>query len=264
MGKFKYKVGVIGYGNMAGCIIGGAICRNVLQKDKIAIYDIDKEKTGVLGFCAAESIQEICLSCEYILISVKPQHFPEVLSKMQNHENVFITIMAGVPTSVIGNCLKTDKIARCMPNTPCLIGEGAMGLFLGNLNGMQRDFIRNLFLSCGQVLEIAEEKINAVTAVSGSGPAYFYAFIKAVVETGVKLGLEFDTAKQLALQTAIGAAEMIRRADCDIDTLIERVCSKGGTTIQAVDFLKENNLSGLVEEAMMRCYQKAEQMERGN
>ena len=174
--------------------------------------------------------------------------------------------MAGLKKSTIKNALGVGliKVARCMPNLPCSIGSGAMGIDMSDYNDNVDDtqFITMLFSCLGTVLSLPEEKLNAVTGISGSGPAYVFMFIDSLIDAGVKQGLTRDEATTLALQTVIGGAEMIQNSDKSIEELIMSVCSKGGTTIEAVKTLEENNFRGIVNKAVEACVKRSEELSR--
>lgn len=258
--KFNRKLGIIGYGNMASCMVGAAIKQNVIEKKDILIYDINPNKAKADGLEATGNCGDIA-NCKYILLSVKPQSADDVFQHFNGNGNAVITIMAGISTATVQAGLGDVTVARCMPNTPCLIGRGAIGAYFGNLNADDKEFVFKLLAASGTVVEVEEGLLNAVTAVSGSGPAYFYYFIKAIIDSGVKFGLTYETSKQLSIHTAIGAAEMILNSDEDIELLIDRVCSKGGTTVQAIDCFRENNLEDIVSLALQKCHKRAFELE---
>ena len=175
------------------------------------------------------------------MFAVKPQNLNDVLSVIKGCDcEKFISIMAGVKKQKIKSVFLNAKVARCMPNTPCSIGCGAVGLDISEFSGDDAGFIVNLLQSIASVSLVGEDKLNAVTGISGSAPAYFYLFLKGIIDAGVKNGLSYDEAKKLATSTMIGAGKMVENnPDKDIEQLIDAVCSKGGTTIEAVKVYKE-------------------------
>lgn len=149
-----------------------------------------------------------------------------------------------------------------MPNLPCSIGSGMMGVDMTDFNKSPDDteFISKLFDCMGTVLSIEESKMDAVTGISGSGPAYVFMFIDSLIDAGVKQGLTKDEAKVLAVQTVLGGAETVLHSSENLSDLIMRVCSKGGTTIEAVKVLEENNFRGIVNDAVDACVKRSKEL----
>ena len=154
------------------------------------------------------------------------------------------------------------KVARCMPNLPCAAGFGMMGVDMSdyNKNTDDTDFISNLFGCLGQVLSVPEDKLDAVTGISGSGPAYTFIFIDSLIDAGVKQGLTRDEAKLLAMQTVWGSCSMLMEDDRPLSELIMSVCSKGGTTIEAVKVFEQNNFRGIVSDAVAACVKRSKEL----
>lgn len=263
--KYDYKLGIIGYGNMAKAIINGACKSNVCKNSEILIFDISKESINQAinkGFNVTEEIINISKKCKYILLSVKPQSFENVANNIKNslNNNVFISIMAGVKKEKIHNNLKNITVCRCMPNTPALLLSGMTALDTSELQNEDKDFIIKLFNSVGETIELNESYMNGVTAVSGSGPAYVYKFIKSFINSAQELGFDYSQAKQLVVTTVTGAAKMIKNSDMDINILIDKVCSKGGTTIEGVKALDDNNFENTINTCVKAAYKRAEEL----
>lgn len=265
--KKKFKLGVIGGGFMAQAIISGVIKSKTLNKKQIAISDVNEtiiQKFTKNGIMAISSNEYILQNCEFVLFAVKPQSLNEVIKLQNNFNNLkLISIMAGIKKDRLKELFPNSLVARAMPNTPCSLGLGAVGLDLSDYaENNDRIFIENIFNSLAKVVVVPEEKLNAVTGISGSSPAYFYLFIKALVDVGVKNGLTYDEAKVLATATMKGSAEMIfANTDKSLDELINAVCSKGGTTIQAVNCFNENKLDSIVNDAVSACIKRAGELE---
>lgn len=151
-----------------------------------------------------------------------------------------------------------------MPNLPCSIGSGAMGVDMSDFNENPDDtqFITMLFNCLGVVLSLSEDKLDAVTGISGSAPAYVFMFIDGLIEAGVKRGLTRDEAATLAAQTVLGSAELLLNGDKPIPELIKSVCSKGGTTIEAVKVLEERDLCGIVDDAVEACVNRSKELSK--
>lgn len=267
--KKKFKLGVIGGGFMSYSIVSGALSAKFLFADEILVSDVNESslvKFSDKGVNVTLSNSEVLNQSEFVLFAVKPQNFIGSVGEIENIScKKFISIMAGVKKSTIKSALKIAdmKVARCMPNTPCSVGSGAVGIDLSDYETADdRDFIENLFSSCAKVVLVDESKLNAVTGISGSSPAYFYLFIKCLVEAGVKQGLSESDAKKLAANTMIGSGKMIfENVDKSLDELITAVCSKGGTTIEAIKVFNDSGLAGIIDKAVSACVKRAEELE---
>ena len=257
--SYSYKLGVIGCGNMATAILNGALS-SLLKPSDVFAYDSDGVKAALInknyGVKIAESNADVVKNCEYVLFAVKPQSVG-TLDIADIKINCLISIMAGVKISTLRERFNVDSVVRIMPNTPCSVGYGMCALTYCNASEEQKNFVTSLFQSTGETIELSEDKFDAVTAVSGSGPAYVYYFIEAMAKGGVKEGLTYEQSKKLAVQTMKGAAFLAEKSDTELSELIEKVCSKGGTTIEAVDYLKETDVEGKIVEAVSRCAEKS-------
>jgi len=199
------------------------------------------------------------LKADVVVLAVKPQLLQTVCRQLgetlgqSNPQPLFISIAAGVRSADIDRWLGGNQaIVRCMPNTPSLLQSGATGLYANpQVNTRQKTLAENILQAVGITLWVnREDELDAVTAVSGSGPAYFFLLMEAMQQAGVKLGLEPETAEKLVLQTALGAALMADNSDVDVATLRARVTSKGGTTEQAIRSFQAANFEQLVENAL--------------
>ncbi len=265
--KNKFKFGVIGAGFMSTAIINGAIASKILLPEQIVVGDINDEnlnKISKLGVFTTKNNLEVANSCEFLLFAIKPQNLSDVLLEIKSCScKKFISIMAGVKRKRIKDAFSNVCVARCMPNTPCSVGSGAVGIDLSDFNEQSDvDFIKNLFKSFADVVLLSEEKLNAVTGVSGSSPAYFYLFLKGIIEAGVDNGLSYDNAKILATNTMIGAGKMVQlNDDKTLDELINAVCSKGGTTIEAIKVYNQSNLTEITKKAVDACVRRSAELE---
>lgn len=269
--KKRYKLGVIGCGFMAGAILKGVVLSDFLSARKIIVSDPDEDKlravSDELGVATTTDNGKVAAECEFLLFAVKPQSFDDVARSVCDvRVEKVISIMAGIEKNTIKNALGVGliKVARCMPNLPCSIGSGAMGVDMTDFNANPDDtqFISMLFGCLGTVLSLPESKLDAVTGISGSGPAYVFMFIDALIDAGKKHGLTADEATTLAVQTVLGGAEMVQRGERPLSELIMNVCSKGGTTIEAVKVLEENNFRGIVGNAVDACVRRSEELSR--
>lgn len=262
----QYKLGFLGAGVMAGAILDKVLLNiNGLEMsaEELAVYDIDKNKVAAFaakGVSAIRTAEELFATCEIVLLGVKPQFYADILSGIKDYGcKTVISIMAGVKIATLRKLLgDTIGIVRVMPNTPCKIGEGMSALAFNKVIQPTALWIKKMFSSCGKVLELAEENFDAVTSISGSGPAYVYLFADGLIKGGIEGGLTPEDSKTLALQTIIGAAKLAATDETALDVLVDRVCSKGGTTIEAVNYYRETGLTDIIKEGVKRCRQKSE------
>lgn len=261
-------LGFIGAGNMAGAIMNGMIGTKTYSAKKICVYDIDKQKCDTfrkIGVSVAESSKDLVAKSDIIFLAVKPQNFAEVLNEMKSvvtEPKVFVTIAAGISTHYITTTLACPcPVIRAMPNTPLLIGKGATALCRSaNVSDDYFDLVKSIFMSCGTVSVMAEDKMNAVIGVNSSSPAYIYLFAKAVVDSAVKQGIPADVALPLFCQTLEGSAGMLLKEDTTPEQLIKMVSSPGGTTLKALDALYEHNFEQAIDDAMLACTKRAEEL----
>ena len=265
--KVKFKLGIIGAGVMGQAILKSIAEKKLLAPSNISVFDLSKEKTETLkenGFSVCSSAKELVAESEYILIAVKPQHFDSLAEEIKlSEKNTVISIMAGIKTSTLSAKLgKTIGIARVMPNTPCQIGKGVCAVVYKNLNEEKQSFVKQLLSCCGEVVDVEEQYFDAVTSVSGSGPAYVYMFIDGMIKGGIDGGLSYEQSKKLAVNTVIGAALLSLSSDDLPEILTEKVCSKGGTTIEAVKVYREKGLETLIREGISACRKRSEEMSK--
>ena len=264
------KITFIGGGNMAGAIIAGLL-KTGFAADHIGIVEADVEKRKALSkqFHCAEPANAHRLIGEdaVIVLAVKPQQAKEALGqlRLKQDANLLISIMAGVGLKAIArHCGGYTRVVRAMPNTPALIGAGITGYYvapppLGGVTGDDLKRTEQILGAIGSTVRVNEEKeLDAVTAVSGSGPAYVFLFIEALRDAGRELGLPDGAANQLAIETFLGAARLAAQSPDDVALLRERVTSKGGTTEAALASMAQDH----VKEAIIRAIKAAESRSR--
>ncbi|WP_460164488.1 pyrroline-5-carboxylate reductase [Pseudomonas sp. S2_F03] len=270
----KTRIAFIGAGNMAASLIGGLRAKG-LDAAQIRASDPGAEtrakvaaEHGIEVFADnADAIQD----ADVIVLAVKPQAMKAVCEAIRpslKPNQLVVSIAAGITCASMNNWLGAQPIVRCMPNTPALLRQGVSGLFAtAQVNADQRQQAQELLSAVGIALWLNEEQqLDAVTAVSGSGPAYFFLLIEAMTAAGVKLGLPADIAAQLTLQTALGAAHMAVASDVDAAELRRRVTSPAGTTEAAIKSFQAGGFEALVETALgaaaHRSAEMAEQLGR--
>ena len=261
----KQKICFIGGGNMAASLIGGLIA-NRYPKSLITACDVDQAKLAQLqadfGIQPGDDNLAAAGRADIVVLAVKPQLMREVCEPLAalapNPQQLFVSIAAGVPSRAIDQWLGGGRaIVRCMPNTPALLRLGATGLSANSaVSDSQLESAQTVMQAVGiSIWDDKEADLDAVTAISGSGPAYFFYFIELLEEAGVKLGLPRQTAAQLARQTALGAASMAQ--DADVVQLRQQVTSKKGTTEQAITSFQHNRLDRLVDQATAAAHRRA-------
>lgn len=263
------KIGFIGLGKMASAIIGGVINSGFLTKDQIYGAEINSEialnKSKELGIKTFTDNSELVKNVDIIVLSVKPFVVKEVLDSIKNFikpNQKIISILAGVSTEKIQNLLEREiSVVRIMPNTPALLKSGMSGVAKGHFaTDEDLDFAFNMFANVGKVVKIDESKIDIVTAISGSGPAYYYYFIEEMAKAGEKLGLDYQTSLLLSAQTALGSAKMIMETDVDVATLIKNVTTPGGCTAVGNDCLNNSDVSNVIFETIDKTAKKAKEL----
>jgi len=263
------KLVFIGGGNMATSLIGGLIEKGYPASHIVAcdpVVDSGKRLEAAFGITTHTENATAAAEADMIILAVKPQVMKAVASNLAPalaHKPLFISIAAGITATALQGWLGGGvPIIRCMPNTPALLQSGASGLFATTLvSSEQRQQAGNILAAVGTVSWLdSEDDIDKVTALSGSGPAYFFLVIEAMTEAGIKLGLDAETARQLTLQTALGAARMAGASDVDAGELRKRVTSPAGTTERAINSLLANKLPEHFEQAIAAAYERAKEM----
>jgi pyrroline-5-carboxylate reductase len=253
-------IAFIGAGNMASAILGGLI-ENGFSPTQIWACDPSQEKLEELNqrfsIRTTSNNEEAISQADCIILAVKPQVMEEVLTPLQSviaqKQPLIISVAAGINLHSLATWAGGDPaIVRCMPNTPALVGQGASGLYANAaVTNQQKALAENILNAVGiSVWVTKESELDAVTAVSGSGPAYYFLFMEAMIEAGKKLGLSEETSTQLTLKTALGAATMASNSEHDPAQLRRNVTSPNGTTEQAILAFQKNNLEQLVENAL--------------
>lgn len=254
---------------MASCLIGGMLA-NGIGKDEITVAEPNAAARQTLadlhGISTTEDNLSAAASAEVIVLAVKPQVMSAVathLATALKHNPVVISIAAGIPISALENWLGTDvTLIRAMPNTPAMVQAGATGLYANRpLNSEEKKPIETIFDAVGYTCWVTEEKlIDAVTAVSGSGPAYFFLVYESMQKVGQELGLDATVVAELTLHTALGAARLALASDKTASELRQQVTSPGGTTQAAIECFQAAGIEDIFRKAMISAVQRAEQM----
>jgi pyrroline-5-carboxylate reductase len=264
-------IGFIGSGNMAEALIKGIITAGIYKPENIFVSDIRPERLGFLakryGVQKADGNAALAAKVDILILSVKPQNMTDALQGIKDAvgaDTLIISIAAGVKVANIAAVLGDTAIVRVMPNTPALIGEGASALFANDRAKPMLEEAKLIFLAVGKTAVIEDEDlIDAVTAVSGSGPAYYFLLMEEMIKAAIKLGLSEDAAKDLVLQTAKGAGMLAIEADKNGESpaqLRQKVTSPGGTTEAALKVLAEGKFGPLIEAAIKKARDRSKEL----
>lgn len=247
---------------MAKAIINGLLESEMLKADDILISTPNiKAKYRDIAF--SNDNKDVLDKCEYVVLAVKPQIYRAIESEFKDCKaKCLVSIMAGVNTATIKKSSGCEEVIRIMPNTPCSIKEGVSAITSLGASKESFDFVEKIFSTISATVRVDESYFDAVTSVSGSGPAYVYYFIKAVIDAGVEGGLSYEQSKQLTLKTFIGASKMVENSSDSLDTLIDKVCSKGGTTIQAIDSFRQAHVAENIKLGVEKCRKRSEELSK--
>ncbi|MEH6909313.1 MAG: pyrroline-5-carboxylate reductase [Oceanicoccus sp.] len=266
----KPIIAFIGAGNMASSIIGGLVAKGFSAGQIIASdpYPDSLEKLREIAEVqTTDDNHQAIANADVVVLAVKPQAMKPILedlaSSVQLNKPLVISIAAGIKAESLDQWLGGSMpIVRCMPNTPALVQTGATALYANPVvTESQKQLADQILRSVGIALWVDEEPaLDAVTAVSGSGPAYFFLVMEAMQAAGESMGLSTDAARQLTLQTALGAAKMALSSDVDTAELRRRVTSPGGTTAEALKVFDDQDLKGIFTQAMEACRDRSEEL----
>ena len=264
-------IGFIGGGNMAEALIKGIVTAGIYAPQNVLVSDIRAQRLEFLvdtyGITAVGSNSELASKVEAIVLAVKPQNLIDVLGGVTDAigpQTLVISIAAGIKVANIAAVLGEIAIIRVMPNTPALIGQGASALFANERARPSLEKATSIFSSVGKAVVVDDEDlIDAVTAVSGSGPAYYFLLMEEMIKAGVELGLSESVARDLVLQTARGAGLLAAEADRNGESPAElrrKVTSPGGTTEAALKVFAANNFSRLVSDALKAAHDRGREL----
>ncbi len=262
------KLGMIGGGRMAEALISGVLSAKLYRPDQILVADPDVGRLDHLktryGIQTGGTNQDVVGLCDVIVLAVKPQVMAEALSEIRAilTKQLVISVAAGVNISrIMDSCGSSTRIIRAMPNMPAMVGEGITALAIGpKVDEDAVDYARQIFRSVGRVVSIDERLMDAVTGLSGSGPAYVFLMIEAMADGGVKMGLTRETASLLAAQTVLGAARMVLETGQHPAGLKDQVASPGGTTIAGLHRLEQGGLRAVVIDAIETATKRSQEL----
>lgn len=261
------RIAFIGGGNMASAIIGGLIKQGISSQTIDVVEPVAQAREQLqssFGISTQAQAGPTLAQAAVVVWAVKPQIFKEVALATAPHtaQALHLSVAAGIRTDSIAAWLGSGRIVRAMPNTPALVGRGISGLFArAGVSATEREQVSRIIATTGEFLWVdAEAQLDAVTALSGSGPAYVFYFMEAMTTAGCEMGLSREQAHQLAVATFAGASELARAASEPPQVLRQRVTSKGGTTFAAIASMENNDMRAIFIEAMYACRERAQEL----
>lgn len=270
------RLGFLGAGKMATALARGFLDAGLVKADQIVAADpiaaASEHFSQATGAKIAADNKSVVAASEVVFLAVKPQHFAAAVDAAQgawHAGQLAVSIMAGVPTAAMAQRLaeasknEPPRIVRVMPNTPCLIGQGASGYCLGpRATAADGELVGKLLSSVGKAYRLDEKLLDVVTGLSGSGPAFVYVMIEALSDGGVRMGLPRDVATALAAQTVAGAAQMVLQTGEHPAVLKDQVASPGGTTIRGLQALEEHGLRAALIAAVQAATERSIELGR--
>ncbi|MFH0732225.1 MAG: pyrroline-5-carboxylate reductase [Candidatus Omnitrophota bacterium] len=270
MGIIKRKIGIIGAGNMGEALIKGLLSAGLIAKPWLFCCDKSlsrrkyiQKKYKISVFPSNDRIAQVC---RVIILAVKPQDMDAALGDIKdknNKETLIISIAAGINTKYIQKKLPGARVIRVMPNTPALAGYGVSVIAKGNRTASgDYNLAKRLFSCIGIVAQVDESLMDVVTAVSGSGPAYFFLLIDSITKAASSMGLSSETAQNLIVNTALGSCVLALQSNQTMDALIKKVASKGGTTEAALKVFNKKGFSNMVEQALRQAAKRSKELSK--
>ncbi len=271
MGKGTKKIAFVGGGNMAEAIFSGLLKKGTVTAEDIFVTEKRLDRRNQLeqtyGIETAEDNSLAPTKASTILLAVKPQVLPEVQEEIKTSftsEHLLISILAGISRQRLSQAFGfPERVVRVMPNLPALLGCGISAItFPDNLSENERDWVRSILRSVGDIVEVEETQQDVVTAVSGSGPGYMFYFAQHFIAAAVAQGLDETVAQKLVTETFAGTAELLRQREESPAELVQKVATPGGTTEAGLSALKELNLPGMIEETVRRAVNRAQELNK--
>jgi pyrroline-5-carboxylate reductase len=268
----KEKIGIVGAGKIGSAIARGIIRAGLVSKDQVMASDVsDPLRESIakeLGIKVTRDNGKLCDFADIVILAVKPQIVDSVLkesAKKLGKTKLLVSVAAGVPVSRLeANLAQGARVVRVMPNIPCVVGAGAAGYAAGErATAKDMETVGLLLNSFGVAMPVEEKYLDAVTGLSGSGPAYVFLFIEALADGGVQAGLSRDVALKLAVQTVYGSARMALESSKHLGELKDEVTSPGGTTIAGLFALEQRGFRGTVMEAVASATRRSQELGKG-
>ncbi|HYB93111.1 MAG TPA: pyrroline-5-carboxylate reductase [archaeon] len=264
------RIGIIGAGRMGTALVAGLLKGGVVGKDSLYASDVSDQRchqlSEIYGIKCFSNNKMVVENSDIVIIAVEPAHMQAVLKDIGEvlSSQLLVSIAAAVSTDFIKQNLKKDvAVVRVMPNNPCLVGEGMIVIASApDISEKRFKAVEEIFSAVGRVLVLDEDLFDAVTGLSGSGPAFIYLVIEGLVEGGIKSGLSADTALVLAAQTVLGAGKMVLETKAHPSKLREMVTTPGGTTVEGLKELDRSDIKGVFSRAVERAAQKSRELKK--
>lgn len=267
----RFRIALVGAGQMGSALIRGLITARFCEPGQILAADSRKEVllelASKLGIQTASSTGAVPDMVSTVVLAVKPQDVPNALAELSpsmGSRHLLISVAAGIPMGFLEDRLSAGvRVIRAMPNTPCLLGMGCTAVAPGKLaTPADMATAKEIFGAVGQTLEVQEKWMDAITGLSGSGPAYLFLFAQSLVEAGVRQGIPWQVARTMVYQTLRGAAEMLLVSGEHPARLIEQVASPGGTTLAGLAALERGSFRWLLLQAVEEATRRGEELSR--
>ncbi len=258
------SIGIVGGGNM-----GFALAKTITDSfPGVSLYvcDVSADRLALFGkqlphVQPAEGPRQLAEDSEVVFLSVKPQNIQPVLEQLRDTDRLVISIAAGVSISRIESVLKRARVVRVMPNTPCLVGAMAAGYAFGSkIRQSDREIVQQLLNAAGYAAEVAEQLLDAVTGLSGSGPAFVARLVDAFIAAGKSLGLQPEVARNLSLQTFFGTAKLLADTGMEPQKLVDMVSSPGGTTLAGRQILDTSDYAGVIGDTIRAATERSKEL----
>lgn len=257
------KIGIIGAGNIGSAIVIGILEKGLFKPDEIIVSDIDKKKLENIKTKTTNNNLELLSFADGVIIAIKPHLMESLLEQIKPEikGHHIISIAAGIKTTFIEERLNNPRVVRVMPNTPLLIGCGISAIAKGRYaDESDIEFAKIVFGALGEVVEIEESLMDAVTSLSGSGPAYIFLIIDTLIGVGVRMGLPRNIAERLVLSTISGSVKLVEKTKKHPCQLRDMVTSEGGTTAAGLEVLEKRGLPGILWEAVLAAEKRAKEL----
>jgi len=265
----KMKIAFIGGGAMGEAMLSAILGKNLSTAENIWVSDVKEERRQYLqqkyGVATTPDNREAAEKGEIVVLAIKPQNLSEVLASLNaqlQSSQLVLSIIAGAKITTLCQGLNHRAIVRVMPNTPAQIGQGiSVWTATAEVSNQQKEWARTILATMGKEIYVDDEKyLDMATAVSGSGPAYFFLFVECLTQAGVKIGLAPEVAEELVLQTMVGSSQLLLKSGKSPAELRRQVTSPGGTTAEALLQFEKGGLASLVSQAVTAAYHKAKEL----
>lgn len=260
----KQSISFIGCGNIATAIMSGVISQGYINSSQIFGYDVNSSRKIVVEDLGANFVDSIdaAAECDYVFLTIKPQICADVLPMLKGKiKGCVVSVVAGLKTETIEKLIGSVPVIRVMPNTPIMVNSGAAGICKNSLvSDASFSFVQGIFNACGVCRPVTEDLMDAVTALSGSGPAYVFRFVNAMCEQATALGLPCEDALSLACATLRGGADMLEKSGMTAQELIKMVSSPNGTTVAGLSQLDAFGFDNAVKACVQAAADRSKEL----